>query len=134
MNGVVAARSVLVSSAAVTALVPSQQVIAGLLPQGVVLPAIALLSISAVSRSIPNPGTLRHVSERVQVSVAAPDYPTQKAILKAVRAACDSVMPDVAGLSRVTIHLDSAGPDFTNDETSIHFGSQDLKITFSEPR
>jgi hypothetical protein len=35
---------------------------------------------------------------------------------------------------QVTIHTDSAGPDFMDDSASIHMGSQDFMVGFNEPR
>ena len=135
MNGVVALRSVLIADAALTALVPATRIAAGVMPQGTALPAISLTSVSTVDRNMPNPGTYRHVSERVQATVLAADYPTQKAILKAVKkAAADKIHPTVSGLSAVTIHTESGGPDFMDEAAAIYIGSIDFRVTFSEAR
>jgi hypothetical protein len=134
MNGVAAVRSALVANAALIALVPAARIGSGVLPQGTALPAISITSVSSVDRNIPNPSTYRHVMERVQVTVMAATYPSQKTILKAVRKAAADTMPTVTGLVSVTIHTDSAGPDFMYDEASIYLGSQDFKVTYSEAR
>lgn len=135
MTGVVAVRTALVADAALIAIVPASRIISGVLPQNITLPAISLQSISKVDRNIANPGTYRHVSERVQVTVLAANYPAQRTLLDAVRrAAADNLGTVVSGLSRVTIHTEGAGPDFMNEAANIYQGSQDFRVTYSEER
>ncbi len=134
MNGVIAVRNLLVGDLRVTALVPPERIAAGTLPQGTVLPAIALMSIGSVDRNIPSPGPKRRVTERVQVTVLARTYPEAKAIIAAVRAAAADRMPQIDGLSDVTVHTDSTGPDFLDDETGIHMQTQDFRVSFTEAR
>ena len=132
MNGVIAVRSLLVGDTGLTALVPPERIAAGTLPQGTVLPAIALMSIGSVDRNILVPGPKRRVTERVQVTVLARAYPEAKTIIAAVRAAAADQMSDIEGLSEVTVHTDSAGPDFLDEETGIHMQSQDFRVAFNE--
>ncbi len=134
MNGVIAVRSLLVGDLRVTTLVPPERIAAGTLQQGTVLPAIALTSISSVDRNVPSPGPKRRVTERVQVTVLARTYPEAKAIIAAVRAASADRMPQIDGLSDVTVHTDSAGPDFLDEETGIHMQTQDFRVSFNEAR
>ena len=134
MNGVIAVRSLLVADTGVTALVPMARIVAGALPQGTILPAIALMSISSVDRNVPAPGPKRRVTERVQVTVLAASYPAAKAIIRAVRAAAADRMPAIDGLTDVTVHTDSAGPDFLDEETGIHMQTQDFRVSFNEAR
>ena len=134
MNGVIAVRSLLAGDLRVTALVPRERIAAGTLPQGTVLPAIALMSIGSVDRNILVPGPKRRVTERVQVTVLARAYPEAKAILAAIRAAAADRMPQIDGLSDVTVHTDSAGPDFLDEETGIHMQAQDFRVSFNEAR
>ena len=134
MNGVIAVRSLLVADTGLTALVPEARIAAGSLPQGTVLPAISLMSVSSVDRNIPAPGPKRRVTERVQVTVLARTYPETKAILAAVRKAADDQMPQIDGLTEVTVHTDSAGPDFLDEETGIQMQSQDFRVAFNEAR
>ena len=134
MNGVIAVRSLLVADTGVTALVPLAQIVAGALPQGSGLPAISLMSVSSTDRNIPAPGPKRRVIERVQVTVLAASYPAAKAIIRAVRAAAADRMPAVDGLTDVTVHTDSAGPDFLDEGTGIHMQTQDLRVSFNEAR
>ena len=134
MNGVIAVRSLLVADTGLTALVPEARIAAGSLPQGTELPAISLMSVSSVDRNIPAPGPKRRVTERVQVTVLARTYPETKAILTVIRTAAADQMPMVDGLTDVTVHTDSAGPDFLDEETGIHMQSQDFRVAFNEAR
>ena len=134
MNGVIAVRSLLVADTGVTALVPIARIAAGMLPQGTDLPAISLMSVSSVDRNVPAPGAKRRVTERVQVTVLARAYPEVKAILAAVRQAAADQMPTIDGLTDVTVHTDSAGPDFLDEETGIHMQTQDFRVSFNEAR
>ena len=134
MNGVIVVRSLLVGDAGLTALVPPERIAAGTLPQGTALPAIALMSIGSVDRNIPSPGPKRRVTERVQVTVLTRTYAEAKAIIAAIRGAAADQMPAIDGLSDVTVHTDSAGPDFLDEETGIHMQTQDLRVSFNEAR
>ena len=134
MDGVAAIRQLLVADASLTALVPATRIQAGDMPQGTTLPAISITRVSSVDRNLPNPGTYRHVRDRVQVNVLAATYPQQRAVLSAIRAAAADQFPTVSGLTRVTVHTDGAGPDFMNEAASIYLGSQDFIVTYSEQR
>lgn len=134
MDGVAAVRVALVADGALIALVPAARIQTGALPQGITLPAIALESISKVDRNILEPGVDRHVDERVQVTVLASTYPSQKAILRAVRHAAADKFPTVTGLSNVTIHTDGAGPDLISEDSSIRIGTQDFRVGYTETR
>ena len=134
MNGVIAVRSLLVADTGVTSLVPVARIAAGMLPQGTDLPAISLMSVSSIDRNIPAPGAKRRVTERVQVTVLARTYPEVKAIIAAVRQAAADQTPNIDGLFDVTVHTDSAGPDFLDEETGIHMQAQDFRVSFNEAR
>ena len=134
MNGVIAVRSLLVADTGVTVLVPAVRIVAGMLPQGTLLPAISLMSVSSTDRNIAAPGPKRRVTERVQVTVLAASYPAAKAIIRAVRAAAADRMLAIEGLTDVTVHTDSAGPDFLDEETGIHMQTQDFRVSFNEAR
>ena len=134
MNGVIAVRTLLVADTGITAIVPAVRIVAGTLPQGATLPAIALMSVSSVDRNIPAPGPKRRVTERVQVIVLAASYPAAKTIIRAVRAAAADRLPAIDGLTDVTVHTESAGPDFLDEETGIHMQTQDFRVAFNEAR
>ena len=134
MNGVITVRSLLVGDAGLTALVSIARIAAGMLPQGTDVPAISLMSVNSIDRNVPAPGAKRRVTERVQVTVLARAYPEAKAILAAVRNAAADQMPAIDGITDVTVHTDSAGPDFLDEETGIHMQTQDFRVSFNEAR
>lgn len=134
-TGIDAVRAALIASADLTTLVPATRIQAGDMPQGTTLPALSLTSLSKVDRNVLSPGADRHVTERIQVMVHARNYPSQKAIEGAVRAAAaDRIGLAVPGLANVTIHTESGGPDMMNEEASIYLGMQDFIVTYSEQR
>ena len=133
MDGVAAVRVALTSFAELTALVPADDIMAGDLPVGATLPSISLASISKVDRHPIKFGPMRHVTERVQATIHAANYPEQQQVETALRrAAAAGRFPTVAGIERVTIHTEGAGPDGMNETASIHRGTQDFIITYSE--
>lgn len=132
MNGVVAVRALLAAHAPLTSLVPVAQIVAGVVPQGSALPALSLMSVSSTDRNIMKAGAVRRVTERVQVTVLAATYPAAKAILKAVRQAAADRTPTIAGITQVTVHTDSAGPDFLDEQAGIHMQTQDFRVSFNE--
>lgn len=135
MDGVGAVLSVLTVNAPLLTLMPATRIQAGDLPIGTDLPAISVKSVSGNDRNIPAPGAYRHVVERVQVTVLAATYPSQQAVMRAVRKAlADKLAVTVTGLIAVTIHTDSKGPDFMDDDATIFIGSQDFVVRYSELR
>ena len=134
MNGVAAIRQLLASHAGLIALVPAARIVTGLLPQGTGLPAISIMSVSAVDRNLPSPGTNRHVVERVQVTVMAANYPNLKAVMTQVKKAGADQMPAIAGIADVVVHTDGMGPDFLNEEASIYLQPIDFRIDYTETR
>lgn len=134
MNGVAVIRQLLVSDDDLISIVPVTRISAGVLPSGIDLPAISIMSVSTTDRNIPNPGAQRHVVERVQVTVMAADYPELKAVMAQVKRAGADRMPTVAGISAVTVHTDGMGPDFMNETASIYMQPLDFRVTYSETR
>ena len=134
MNGVAVIRQLLTAYDPLTALVPVERISAGILPQGIELPAVSIMSVSATDRNIPNPGARRQVAERVQVTVMSADYPALKAVMAQVKKAGADKMPAVAGISNVTVHTDGMGPDFMNEAASIYMQPLDFRVTYLETR
>lgn len=133
-DGVTVIVQMMLGDSATTALVPNDRIVAGVLGLDTALPAIAVTRVSAVDENILKPGSTRHVRERVQVTVLAETYPKLKQVLGAVKAAAADRIGSFAGLSNVTVHTDAAGPDFMDDQASIHMGSQDFIVGYSEVR
>jgi hypothetical protein len=134
MSAVKAIRALLVASDPVTAIVASAKIVAGVVPQATVLPAISITHISAVElAAIDAQADYALVTSRVQVTVMAKDYPAVKAIIGAVRKACNYQRGTIAGVSVVSIVRDTVGPDFANDDATIYYQTIDFKITYHEP-
>jgi hypothetical protein len=134
MNGVAAVRQLLANDVDLIATVPAARISAGVLPSGIELPAISIMSVSVADRNIPNPGATRQVVERVQVTVMAADYPELKTVMAKVKRAGADKMPAVAGLANVTVHTDGMGPDFMNEAASIYMQPLDFRVTYLETR
>lgn len=133
MDGVAVIISLLTGSG-INSLVPDARIMAGVLPQGTVLPAISVTSVSQVDRHAIKKGSVTHTKERVQVTVLAATYEDQKAVQRAVISACDAMFPTISGISAVTVHTESGGPDFMNEEASVFIGTQDFTVTYSAER
>lgn len=134
MDGVATLVQIMRGDSGVTALAASSGIMAGVLPQGMVLPAIGVTSVSRMARHPVAPQPVRHCRERVQVTVIAATYEDQKAVLRAVVRACDMAFPIVPGITNVTVRTDAAGPDFMSEDESLHIGLQDFIVTYSEAR
>lgn len=134
MDGIAVIRSLLVASVDLVADVPADRIIGGTLPTGVALPAIAITRVSMVDRNILSPGADRHVTERVQVTVLAKNYPSLRRVLRKVKAAAADQIGEFSGLTNVTVHTDGAGPDFMDEQASIHMGEQDFLVGYTELR
>ncbi len=134
MNGTAAVRALLVADSPLVALVPGERIVTGALPQDALLPAISLTDVSGVDRNVLSPGETRHVTDRVQVTVMASNYPAVVQILKLVRQAAADQMPTVAGISNVVAHTDGQGPYFRDDTAAIHMKSQDFRVSYTETR
>ena len=134
MNGVAALQALLSANGPLGQLVAPERIAAGVLPQGTALPAISIMSISSIDRNIPDPGGLRRVTDRVQVTVMASTYQMVKMTVYAVRGAAADQMPIVAGIAQVVIHTEGAGPDFMDEEACICMQAQDFRVSFNEAR
>lgn len=133
MTGVVAVRAALAADTALTALVPVEKIVTGPIPQDTALPALSLESISTVDLNIPSPSGTRFVTERVQVTILANTEPQRRAVKAAVKKACaDKLNVTVSGLSSVSIHTLSAGPDMMSEDASVWQASQDLRVKYNE--
>lgn len=132
MSAVRIIRALLVADAALLALVPAAQVMAGTLPQGTALPALAVTEVSVVDAPVVKLGAAVHCTARVQVTAMTASYPAQKLLLAAVRHACRGKAGSIAGCAGVTVHAAGTGPDFNDADTGFYMQSQDFKVGFSE--
>ncbi|ABD25102.1 hypothetical protein Saro_0655 [Novosphingobium aromaticivorans DSM 12444] len=133
-DGVATMVQLLHESAAVTGLVPAGSIGAGVLPLGTPLPYLSLSLVSSSDMNMPAPGAKRRVLDRVQVTIAAATYDELREISKAVKSAGADQVPDVDGISQVTVHSLGAGPDFMDETASIYLGSRDFRVWYNEVR
>jgi hypothetical protein len=143
MSGVQVIRSLLANNILVTNVVPAARIMAGDLPLGTMMPAIAITQISSVPRntlSMKDP-RVQH-QDRVQVSVlvkgpqgspAGQGYPGVRSLLKLVLAACPNTKGSVNGVDCDSILPDSEGPDLQDDATALYSGSRDFLVRWNSP-
>lgn len=112
-------RSLLVGSAALTAQVPAVRIMAGELPQGIALPALAIEEISSVPQPTIDAQAYALMRTRVQVTVCAASYPQQKALAALVRTACEYQRGMIAGQIVSSLTLESTGPDLRDSDAQI---------------
>ena len=132
MSAIKIIRSLLVADAALIALVPASRVVAGIPPQSMALPLIALTEVSRVDRNLIKGSATSRSTSRVQVTVMAASYPAQKTLLAAVRHAARDKVGTLSGLSDASVHLDGTGPDFMDTDTAIYQQGQDFRVSFTE--
>lgn len=133
MSAVKVIRALLVADAATLAIAPASSIIAGVLPQGSALPALAITEVSRTDRNILSPGSHARSTARVQVTVFTTSYPAQKTLLQAVRHACRDKRGTVAGVPGVAVLLDGTGPDFNDSDTGFYMQTQDFMVGYTEP-
>ena len=132
MSAVKIITALLHAYAPLTALTTVGRIKAGVLPQGIALPAVSVTEVSSTDRNIISQGALRHVTSRMQVTVLAENYTDQKVLISHVRKACADQIGTIAGVSDVTIHTDSKGPDFNDPDAGFYMQSQDFMVSFNE--
>jgi len=120
----------LANNSTLNAQVPASRIFAGVIPQGTAAPAIAVTHVSTVRPQMVNAASKLCVS-RVQVTVMAATYQTQKSVLALVRAALPRSRGTVNGVAVDSILIDIEGPDFT-DEAGLYIGSIDYRVTYTE--
>jgi hypothetical protein len=133
MSAIKVIRALLAADAALLALVPAERIVAGVLPQGTTLPALAITEVSRTDRNILHPGSHGRSTARVQVTAITASYPAQKALLQAVRHACRDKIGTVAGVPGVAVLLDGTGPDLNDSDTGFYMQTQDFMVGYTEP-
>jgi hypothetical protein len=132
MSDVKVVRYLLANNAPLVAAVPATRIMAGALPQGCALPAISISHISTVRQQLISAGASQMCTARVQVTVHASSYKSQKDVLALVRTALPRTHGTVNGVAvdRLVHNLD--GPDFRDDTAGIFMGSVDYIVGFTE--
>lgn len=134
MSGVKVIRALLAADAALIAVIPVTRIIAGVLPQGTLLPAVAITEVSTIEISHIDAQAPSALTEgRVQVTIFAATYPVQKQVLDLVRKACNYKRGTVAGYVVSSVRRDSNGPDFNDPAAGFYMQSMDFKVIYHEP-
>lgn len=111
---------------------PEAVVKLGRLPDGVGLPALLVRTVSEIERQpLKRQGWVRRV-ERVAVAIRARSYREQKALLRAINAACVGPKGDVAGCRNVSILAAGVGPDVDGPGGSFE-QTHDFRVSFDAP-
>ncbi len=130
MSGVAVIRYMLANNAPLIAVVTADKIKAGVVPINTALPAISIRQISGVEHELIKRGANQFVTERIQVSVLASTYPTQKSILNLIRSAVVSTRGTVNTFSVDSITHEGDGPDLYNDDPVIYEQSIDFMVMF----
>jgi Protein of unknown function (DUF3168) len=126
-------RALLVANAGVTALIPATKIVAGIVPEKTVPPAIGITEVSANPiGAIDAQASYSLVTSRVQVTAMTKDYPSAKALVDAVRKACNFASGAIAGISVASVTRSTIGPDMWDSATGIYFQSVDFMVTYHE--
>lgn len=130
MSGVAVARYLLANNSALIAVVAADKIKPGAVPINTVLPAIAIRQISGIEQDHIKRGANQMITERVQISVYALTYSTQKSILALIRAALPGTRATINGFAVDSIVPDIEGPDFYTEAPVIFEQSADYFIRF----
>lgn len=135
MSGVAVIRHLLANNAAVLAVVPATQIMAGVLPLNTPLPAISVMEISGTpDNRIKINETGKQHTERVQVTwlFSGTGYPGFKALGALILAACPSQRGTVNGVSVDSIIPQPTGPDIYDDERILYAQSRDFMVKWNQ--
>jgi hypothetical protein len=132
MSDVTVIKHILHSNAALLAVVPATKIMGGDIPQGTVLPAIGISSVSTMARHAVAETATELCTSRVQVTVMAKTYVQQKQIIKLVGAGVPRSRGTINGVVVDSILKDIKGPDFRNDDEGIYMQSQDFIVKYYE--
>lgn len=133
MSAVKVMRALLLAHAPLVALVAAENVMAGTIPQGAVLPAIGIKEIGSSELATVSLGQAAVlVTARVQVTVLAKSYPAVKALLQAAKLGAGAHTGMVAGVQVRSVIRDAVGPDLSDDDAGIYEQSRDFKVAFVE--
>jgi len=132
VSDVKAIRYLLANNAPLLAVVPAARIIKGTIPQGTTLPALSVGHVSTVRRTNVAGTVVKFCTSRVQITVDAPNYTSQKEVLRLVRAALPLTRGIVDGVAVDSIHHELDGPDFSDDASGVYAESVDYLITYTE--
>lgn len=133
MSSVDVVRALLMGHLPVRALVQAKDIVLGTVPQRAELPAIGIREISRVELatvSLSQAAVL--VRARVQVTVLAKTYDSQKALLQAAKLGPGAHTGEIAGVAVRSVMREQVGPDISDDDAGIFQQSRDFLVTYVE--
>lgn len=125
-------RALLAGALEVTARVPVERIVAGIVKEGTALPALGITEVGDMPvGAFDAQAEYSVVTQRVQVTAMCKTYPEVKSLIKMVRRACNFKSGQIAGESVISIVRDTVGPDL-DDVAGNCFQSIDFKVTYYE--
>lgn len=132
MSGASIVGTLLRANAALIAVVPAAKIFNGVIPITTTLPAISIAEVDAVeTRTVRMSADDVLTTSRIQVTVQAKSYATQKQVIELVRKALPHTRGTVGSYWVDSILPDSAGPDMQDTDTTIYMQSRDFRVTFA---
>ncbi|MFZ4539203.1 tail completion protein gp17 [Propionivibrio sp.] len=124
------------TNSAVLAVVPATRIVCGDLPLNTTLPAISVKQISSVPVNLINTNEAnKQYTDRVQVTAlykgTTGGYPSIKALMRLILAACPSQRGTVNGVALTYIQPESEGPDLYDQELDIYSQSRDFLVRWT---
>jgi hypothetical protein len=133
MSGVAITRTLLANHAPLLALIPANRIFSGQIPQGSVLPAVGVRSISGrehqtTAMNLPT----KLVMERIQVTVYGKNFVEMERAFKACSLGRGVYTGTVANFQVRSVLPDYTSPYIGPDGDEIHEQSRDFMVTFIE--
>lgn len=129
MSGVRIIGALLEDDAQVISKVPADRMKAGLLPDGIQLPALVVVEISSVERPALRRGLTVRTTDRVRVTVRAGNYRDRGLIIDLVKNCCAGRTGNIGGGTDVAIRHAGKGPDLVG-AGSIFEKSIDFRVSY----
>ena len=118
--------------APLTAVVPTDQIKGGRLPDGTPLPSLLVRVVSLIDRQpLVHPGWF-HSTARVSVMVRAESYDDQNALIRLVRALPKGRIGAVGDATNVAVQMAGLGPDVIGPGNTYE-QTQDFRVAFDAP-
>lgn len=110
-------------------------VMAGVMPQSTILPAIGVMQVSGMKHQTLSDDERQELeSERVQVTIVTKSYPEQKSYVRTVQAACKAIEKMISLTDETvickSITREFVGPDFYDSETGVFMQSVDFMVKY----
>ena len=115
-------------------MIPSEKIFSGDVPQRTGLPAIGVKEVSRNEfKTISAGEATTLVTARIQVTVHAKNYLSQKSVLLAAKLGPGVHTGRIAGVKVRSVRRGDVGPDFSDDSAGIYQQSRDFMVTYIEP-